>query len=604
MSLLVVVGILSVLGGINSVNQKPSVLFTFKPYEKDGVVYRNAKLFSDMKEVEEIITFIEEESLPSPLPDSPDSFAKGNAPNERGEGGYQIGDGVIGVGQPTVLIDDREIVQIHSSGNFYLYSPINSNLVYKIGLDSSGNHTAICGINQLDDQFYITQLLLVDDILAVIGFQPSNKIIPGYEPKEGERPYNPFPQRMYFLNANTLEVIKYIDFTNNFLSARVDNKTLYIISNRSIPSNRSLVNFETDFENVYYLNSTSNERAITRIDAFDLSSHNLESKTIGFLGLGKAVYMKDGLILITMSRWDSSGTTGGYRSTIIGVNYDQEANLQYVGSYEVLGYVPSEYFIDYYQDEIRVVTVAAPNKQNNSLYIFKIQPDSDEFKLVSYFNQDLSQRIEKVHFHEEIVKINTKSIITIDLSNSKKPKIIDISDDMILIDVLIPWNNEYSIGIGRRYQETGAQEALVINVYQDGNYIPIQTIIYDFYQVGFLYGEILTYPNMYLLIDREAGVFGFIMKRFDETFIQDGTKFSGKYSRVLLYQVDFNLDNPIKEIDYPPQLRFTETNPLKLLLINNQLHIIFREKTITWNINLKQFNQTIDLVKKEASDIP
>lgn len=109
---------------------------------------------------------------------------------------------------------------------------------------------------------------------------------------------------------------------------------------------------------------------------------------------------------------------------------------------------------------------------------------------------------------------------------------------------------------------------------------------------------------MYLLIDREAGVFGFIMKRFDETFIQDGTKFSGKYSRVLLYQVDFNLDNPIKEIDYPPQLRFTETNPLKLLLINNQLHIIFREKTITWNINLKQFNQTIDLVKKEASDIP
>ena len=171
LSLMLMVGIFTIVNGafyFDRTTPKPN---SFDRYEIEEVLYKNAKVFESQKEFENVLKTIHKNAnlqydLNFVLGASKDNVDNGIPPRlEPGAPGYE--ETTQGENSPNISdtynqvegISEADILKIDPSGQYIFYGPRYSNLLYKIELDDNGYHKDSYRVLEFED-FVFTEMLL------------------------------------------------------------------------------------------------------------------------------------------------------------------------------------------------------------------------------------------------------------------------------------------------------------------------------------------------------------------------------------------------------------------------------------------------------------
>ncbi len=621
MSMLLIVGVLASIGGVGIINQPKPMALKFSSVIKDGVVYENARSISSETELKKVFGSIMSNSKlrtnydtnglyfpmsigePSKGMDtmSPET---GNEPNISDT--YNQVKGVA----------EGDIAKVHESGKYLLYGPRNNNRIHKILLDEYGNHTGHSEVIILE-KFIFNYMLLYKNKLVAFGYEvtpiaedgrelqiDSDMVypLPSYRPVKYEHVY-------YIIDTDTMEILKQEKLKGNVLDVRLVDNILYTYLNEfvKIDENGNVVNM--DFENVFYFSGENNSAVVTRIYSINLDTPELKVKKIGFVGRNQTIYQGRGLIILTNDKWNYNAgfDLRSYNTTqVIAISYDSEGNMVYVGSQEVEGYLMDQYFLDVYDGMIRLVTTFGKNKSNH-LYVLAVSRVSDKLKVIGHLTEGLGkpgEDVKSVHFNEDgryvsvVTFLQTDPLYTIDLIDPTSPKIVDDIEEPGYSGVLFTWDDpKHRIGIGYMADLNGRITGLKVSAYVDSFEKPF-TLEFPYNDFGYN-TDVIYNPREHLVIDRVNGVFGFIVSYG----IQKQTT-SGEYTyvwaqNVLLFKVDFTSQQKLFQVkEMVVQLEEKNVTVIeKLVIVNNNLHILSEKRDYTWDIVNNWLNEPLNFYR-------
>lgn len=618
MSLLLIVGVLTIFGASSIDNKLTPASFKFSPVVNDGVTYENARAFSSQSEAESVFSAIGKNFQGNFGFDYMFNWvvrgdgSKGMLETTTGDPGSAspTDEGISDTYNQVKGVTESDFAKIHQSGKYFIYAPRGNNKIHRVELDENGNYEGLPLTKQMDN-FYPSEIMLYEDLLLVFGYY-QEKTVATY----GEYDKRIAPAAYYYqtyagyaiLDANTLEVIKMDRWNGYIVQARLVNQMLYLVVNEYIQFDDQGKLLPMNFENIFYFKGESNSSQLTKIYSIDLSSPEFVTKQIGFVGGNQAFYMGNGMMVLINYKWRVSSSFSSYYNTssVIAVSYDELGNMKYVGSQEIEGYVSNQYFMDVYEGMIRIVTTFGKDNRN-SLYVLKPRELSDKLEVLSVLSEGLgkpNEHVKSVTFNKEIAKVvtflQTDPLYTIDLSDPKNPKITSAIEEPGFSSVLLIWDDQNNtVGIGYMADETGRVIGIKVSAYRNGDDTPTQTIEFPYSEYGYLNASALHSPREHLLINEKLGILGFIASGFREMVPVDGTA-NYQYensSRVLLFDINFEEVEPIK-ISELSKVKVFE-NPQKLLLVKQTIHILSPTMDLTWNLTENTLNKPLFFEKNQ-----
>jgi len=637
MSLLLLVGTLSIVGGTTVANKPKPVSERFTAVVIDGVKYENAKTVGSKEKLESILASIQSNyrnsgyrggnsglffDMAMPM------FNKTNskdvdalpAPESTGETG---GENIADTYNQVAGVTEADIAKVHESGKYLIYGPKYKDRIYKVALDESGNHTGNAHELIFEDFMY-HNMILYKDKLVVFGYKIT------YLEQNPDSPYHYYydsidysygywrPQKYepayYIVDTNSMEILKSEKLNGYLIDLRVTDGILYLFVSETIQFDDDGNVLPMDFESLYYFKGENNSLGITRIYAIDLKDPAFKTNKIGFMGQNQTLYMGNGLIVLTNYKWkyyEGQGTlwARSYNTTqVIAISYDETGNMAYVGSQEVEGYLSDQYFLDVREGMVRIVTTFGKNDSNH-LYILKPNEQTDNLDIIGHLTEGLGkpgEHVKSVTFTETLAKVvtflQTDPLYTIDLSNPSKPKIIDAIEEPGYSGVLFTWDDpNHTIGIGYMADENGRTTGIKVSAYTDSSQEPFTiNFPYDECRIS---TEVLYNPRENLIIDRVNGIFAFIVSQRVMTEITEGS--SDYYWRtvktIFMFKVDFNSPEILVQNKTLSSTLLTidSFDFEKIVIVNNTMHILAEKRDITWDLVNNSLNEPLYFVKNE-----
>ena len=598
LSLLFIVGVLTLLGGVTIHNKTTPLSLTFKSENIEGISFENAKLIGSENEFQEILDNIYHNSNLMAI-DMSFSFKKQDASGETGEfttvEGEQSSKGKTDTYNQVFGVNEGDVAKISEDASFIVYGPKYSNQLYKIELNSDGSAKGLSQ-KRIFDEFYFHEMYLYQDKIILIGMSPISIDAPNNRIMDSQRYFYSYRlnSAYYILNAETFEVIKKEVFNGRISETRMIDNMLYVVASNYLSKYYNKDTEIPSFENIYYFKGDSNIFEVTKIISINLDTENLAHQEISFFGSNLSFYMGNGLIVLLNYKWRLTHEINKpyNTSTVIAISYDSDGTMKYVGSSEVEGYALNQYFIDVYQDTIRVVTTFGQNNRN-SLYIFEIDSKSDNLNLVGLLNKGIgkpNEQVKSVTYQENMVKIvtflRTDPLYTIDVSDPKNPVITSAIEEPGFSSVLIIWDDEgNTVGIGYMANE-GIRTGIKVSAYATNDPEPTQTIEFPYYNEdneynGHLTAPALENPRQNLLLNKEANLFGFITNGFKVE------NYESK-ARVLMFTVNFsNKEAPL--VIHEIANSWITDNIEKMVMVDSVLHILSPQGVISYNFYNNSF---------------
>ncbi|MGI6787118.1 MAG: beta-propeller domain-containing protein [Acholeplasmataceae bacterium] len=621
LTLLLVVGALTIVGGTSLEKAGNPVSFKIRKTinETTGMTLENANAFSSSKDFEEKLSIISNNNnnqgyryntFDNVLP--PPSFigTDGDDVSYSGSGSYVESAAKGGTQSDTYNqvegVLETDIAKIHSSGKYFFYGPRNSDRIFKVKLDESGNHQGESETVIIDD-FTFSDMVLYENMLVVFGYKMYRE--PYYDTglygrySASQYYYYRSESVYYIIDTETFAPIKSQKVDGYIIDSRLVDNILYVFTNEyiSFDEDNKIIpsSMPIDFGRFYYFKGEINSTRISRIHSVDLANPELKVRQIGFVGSNQTVYMGNDLIILVNDKWRGYNDDIGYYNTssIVAVKYDEKGNLEYVGSQEVEGYVRDQYFLDVHEGMIRVVTTYGKGRTNH-LYILKTRAESDNLELLSHLTEGLGKEnedVKSVTFSGNIVKIvtfyQTDPLYTIDLTDPKNPKIISAIEEPGFSNVLFVWDEQNNtIGLGYMV-ENNRQVGIKISAYRTGDEEPTQTIEFRYEDFGgYIWAEALWNPREHLLMNKKLGMFGFIMNHYQTVQISPDERYTiydwRGVARMLMFKVDFSLEEPLVLEESLFNEKFVGSE--KILLVNEVVHILSPKEDIVWNLVKKE----------------
>lgn len=608
LNLLLVVGILTVVGGAGFLNSPKIKSIVIDKHIENEVEYTNAKKFESAEEFEQIWADIQN-----------------NANYNYRDGWFFNGgakDGAVDLSQPSEStssgsdtyeqikgVSEADIAKLSKDHRYLFYAPKYRNLVYKISLDGEGNHTEYTDI--LFKDVTITEMLLHENYLIVFGSSYQPYPIDGPKPEEEvEIDMNWYISKsVYIVIDIEAFVVKYRGEVDGYLQETrlTDKGILYLLSNRYIQFRDGKPIDLPSFENTYYFGGEVTSSGLTKLTAINLNDGSVHD--LGFMGNNQAFFMGNNFILLSNSKWSLEGR---YTSQIIAVKYDGVTGaMTYAGSASVVGSVLNQYFFDDYKGQIRVVTTHGP-KDLNSLYIFNTNPFSDQLTLIGHLNKGIGKEgesVKSVSFREDIVQIvtfrQTDPLYTIDLKDPTNPKILpnEVLEPGFSTGIVI-WDDEgNSIGIGYMADENGRLLGIKVSAYRVGVTKPVQTIEFPWTDEESPYANAVYNQREHLLVSREKGLYGFIVGGLKSQIapITDSRGYYTRVSRVMLFNVDFSEEIVLKPFEALAKADL-DNSIEKIVYVGSYIHILSIYEDLVFNISTEEFGEALKFPTNRITD--
>ncbi len=431
----------------------------------------------------------------------------------------------------------------------------------------SGNQVFITDINDLkvlkkityEKNFKPLFLYVENDKLVVIG-ESNNKTI------------------CYIYNKKDFTVFKQFSIDATYVTSRIIDDELYLITSRIIDKNKQERPSYTEnniikyipYQNIFYVNGTYSNNYVNVIKT------NINSKEqfriISYLGLGQVIYISPDNIYIAEEKYDKD--TGNSGKSII-IKIDNE-KLVFSSMQEIPGYVLDEHSLSEYKGYLRIATTTHDENdlvEGNNIYIL-----NDEMNLVGKLeNISKGNEIQAAVFIKDKAYIETFNILdpfyVIDLANERKPKVIsEIKFDGYNTS-FVPYDEKRLIAFGLVLDNDKKANGLKVSLYDVSNPDKVKilskdTIMYKDYNSA--YSEVL-YDGKSLLLDRDKGILGFPIIYW----INEADKPAYYKQFYAVYKINNDLTNIGKISHYEIINEQNESNDIKRgLIINNYLYTV------------------------------
>lgn len=426
---------------------------------------------------------------------------------------------------------------------------------------------------------YYLDLYLTDRYLVVIGqrydyvlYTPEGGVIDGDDDIITDALYWYYPgipQTIIELyDINTLEKADIIEISGNYMTTRLIDDMLYVISNHDIylyddtidPRPVLLLNDTVEvpeYNDIFYIEDSTLQTftIITSVSLLD----SVEATMDVYLGTaywGNIFVSREGIYLATNTYYyDEANETWYNQGLVMSYLFSEDGSIVFGGKAEYQGYVLNQYAMDRYGEYFRMVTTDGWGESvKNRLYIFEHTTDENGYavmSLVSLLDEGIgkpNERVQSARFNGDMVTVvtfeQTDPLYIIDLSDPLNPIITSEIEVTGFGTYQHPWSDGTLLVIGYETNAEGSIIGIKVTLFDtsDKNNIAQigEPVVFLNQQFGWSYSEALWNPKS-ILISEERGLFGFSMSRY--TYTDFDYFYMNDY---IIFHVDpTNLDTPI-----------------------------------------------------------
>lgn len=487
-------------------------------------------------------------------------------PQEGAAGDFNEGDEAkrdfIGTNNQVEGVEESDIVK--TDGNMIYYASRYQNQIRIFTIENDGQATLE---ETLDlGNLYTDSIFLTDDYLIVIGYtyqMSPYKYDAAYDMIGWA--YVSYTGSVVIYDRETMTVAYDLQTDANFYQYRLINNALFLVGNKYIQNEELRPTFtekigddETtsflDYDQIYYFDEVP-AYGMTVFTGLDLDDFELSSKA--FLGNVNQIYADENTLYTTFSFTKTNEFTDGWLgyTTLtqimkFNLNTDQ-ATFEYVGQGLVDGYIENQYWMDEYNNYLRVVT-SSWNPITNRLFVLSESSTDDDLKIVGSITSGLgkiNETVKSVRFNKETAFVvtfeQTDPLYTIDLSDPTQPRIVSAIEEPGYSTYLHVWNEAGNqlVGFGFSADTNGRVTGLKISAYDNQQTEPLDT-----YQLNatdeqgvwsYSYSE-ASYNPKALMISPDHGIIAFPVMSW--TYQQIG-QYEYEYtyvSQFLIFYIDFN----------------------------------------------------------------
>ena len=337
-------------------------------------------------------------------------------------------------------------------------------------------------------------------------------------------------------SIQTLEKIDDISISGYYLTSRMIDDVLYLISNHDLyiyndeidPRPRLNQNENTyipDFEDIKYI-PESEYQNFTILTSVHLDNE-ISSDIDVFLGpasWGQTYVSKEGIYLASntynynelMNSWSSEGLLVSYL-------FDENGLITFGGKANYEGTVLNQFSLDRHEQYFRMVTTEGWGEDAiNRLYIFEQTVDSEGRNILNFISEldkgigKPNETIRSARFNEDIVTVvtfeQTDPLYIIDLSDPYNPKITSEIEVTGFGTYQHPWGDNFLLVIGYETSDEGRIIGLKVSLFDtsDGDNITQvgESVRFINENNAWSYSEAL-FNHKAILIDMERNLFGF-----------------------------------------------------------------------------------------------
>ncbi len=417
-------------------------------------------------------------------------------------------------------------------------------------------------------------------------------------------------------SKDDLELVYELETNNYFSDYRLIEDKLFLISNHRVtkeelvPHFKETINdnehqFNLPYTSVYYFDQDVST-GLTTYSVLDLS--NLTLKSEAYSGYSHTIYMNEEHLYSTKTIYT------GYDSEteIIKFSFNlEDGTIDYRAQGKVKGYLSDSYWMDEYENKLRIVTTQW-NPVRNYLHILEENKNNDKLEIIGKIDEGLgkpNETVKAVRFNGATGHVvtfeQTDPLYTIDLSDPKTPVITGAIEEPGYSTYLHVWNDEGTqlIGIGYDADLTGRVTGIKISAYSSEEEDPLVSYILkneEGNMFSWNYGEALNNPKA-LLISPKIGIVGFSVSSYGYSNELGYTS----YSRYLIFKIDFDAENNEDIIKNPIEIQHQSDNYVYVdrgIYIkqdgDNAFEIIYtfsNMSVISYDLENDEIVQTLDL---------
>jgi len=482
----------------------------------------------------------------------------------------------IGTNNQIEGVEEADIIK--TDGNYIYYASRYQNQV-RIFYIGTGGVASLVETLDLGD-VYTDSIFLTEDYLVVIGYNYT--MMPyAYDMAVdvvGWR-YPAYTGSVIVYDRETLDIAYQLQTDSNFYQYRLIGNALFLISNKYLGDEDPRPEFlETDeegiqtvshldYSDIYYFDDVP-AYGMTVFTGISLGSFDVSSQA--FLGYVHQIYADEDHLYTAFQYYDNTNFIEGilgYTTKTQILKFDiniENATLDYVGQGVVYGYIQDQYWMDEYQDHLRVVTTDW-NPIQNRLYVLKENETTDDLVIVGSIVEGLgkpNERVFSVDFQGDkgyvVTFEQTDPRYFIDLSDPTNPYIVSAMERPGFSTYLHIWNETGTqvIGFGFTADSNGRVNGMEIVAADDTLGIEDSYQLLNQDQEGFWhysYSE-ASYNPKALMISPEHGIVAFpVMSwRYQYIYGPEGYEYTYTYqSQYLVFYIDFTQENPEDIISEP-----------------------------------------------------
>lgn len=471
-------------------------------------------------------------------------------------------------------VDEGDIIK--TDGDRIYRISYNSLIVVEV----NGAEMTIVLNDQLDTQnddssyTYYRDLYLTDDYLVVIG-QRYDYVLYTLEGEEVIYSdalywyYWGIPQTVVQLyDIQTLEKADTIEISGNYLTTRLIDQTLYVISNHDIylyedavdPRPTLIVNDTSttpEYTDIKYI-PDSTLQTFTVITSVQLNE-DVRADMDVYLGTaywGNIYVSHEGIYFATNTYYYDELEDMWYnQGLVMSYLFAEDGSVYFGGKAEYEGYVLNQFAMDRYENYFRMVTTDGWGESvKNRLYVFEHTTNEEGANILSpvaVLDEGIgkpNERVQSARFNGDMVTVvtfeQTDPLYIIDLTDPENPVITSEIEVTGFGTYQYPWGDDYLLVIGYETNDNGNIIGIKVSFFDTSDRDNItqvgEPVVFLNDTFGWSYSEALWNPKA-ILMGENRGLFGFAMSRYQYT------EFDYFYlNDYIIFEVDpSNADTPI-----------------------------------------------------------
>ncbi|MDY0294463.1 MAG: beta-propeller domain-containing protein [Acholeplasmataceae bacterium] len=483
----------------------------------------------------------------------------------------------IGTNNQVEGVEEADIIK--TDGDMIYYAARYQNVIRILSIGDGGVATLEADL-ELGD-VYTDSIFLTDEYLVVIGY--SYEMTPYAYDVEYDYvgwAYTAYTGTVIVYDRETLEIAYQLETDSNFYQYRLINDALFLVSNKQTNQEEvrpmlketegelDEVTSYVDYDDIYYFDNVP-IYGMTVFTGIDLNTFDVNSQA--FLGYVNQIYADDDSLYTAFSYTEyfqyTEAQIGWVEKTQI-MKFDIDttnATFNYVGQAVLDGYIENQYWMDEYDDHLRIVTTSW-NPIQNRLYVLKQSETTDELIIVGSIENGLgkpNERVYSVDFQGTTGYVVTFEQIDprywIDLSDPTDPKILKATERPGFSTYLHIWNEEGTqvVGFGYSADQNGRINGMEIIASNDDLGVEDSYVLTYQDQLGiwsYSYSE-ASYNPKAMMISPDHGIVAFPVMSWSYQEVAPDNYQSNYVSQYLVFYIDFTQEDPDNIISEPIVIR-------------------------------------------------